>query len=75
MSQWWTWPILHICRFGLTNAPNGTANQLGGKHAQLEPHGPGGKSSPRVDDAPRDGAATIDSNLLSFELPHCGHFG
>lgn len=29
MSQWWTWPILHICRFGLTNAPNGTAISLG----------------------------------------------
>jgi hypothetical protein len=55
--------------------PKRNRHQPGGKHAQLEPHGPGGKSSPRVDDAPRDGAATIDSNLLSFELPHCGHFG
>jgi hypothetical protein len=59
----------------LKDAPFGTAAQPSGKHAQLEPHGPAGNSSPRPDASPRAGAATIDSNLLNFELPHFGHFG
>jgi hypothetical protein len=46
-----------------------------GKHAQLDPHGPAGKSAPRPDASLRPGAATMDSNLLNFELPHCGHSG